>query len=245
VYKIKLDQQGKPSRKKARLVVRGFKQTQGIDFEETFAPVVRLESLRLLIALSAISNWNCFQLDIKTAFLYGTIDHDVYMEQPQGYELLDKREYVCLLKKSLYGLKQAPRLWNRKIRATLELGFKQSVCDNGIFILNDGIKFIILTVWVDDIAGFCNLDSERDWRIDTLKKKYDVQAISDLEYILGVEVKKDNDSIKIRQLAYIERKAEQFGLINAKSVATPMVQGHELEDKEDEKKLVKWLHIES
>lgn len=112
VYRIKTDAYGNEVKKKARLVIQGYRQKEGIDYEETFAPVVRLESLRILLALKAIHGWKSFQLDVKTAFLYGTIDKDIYMDQPEGFVEKGKEHFVCHLLKSLYGLKQAPRIWN-------------------------------------------------------------------------------------------------------------------------------------
>jgi hypothetical protein len=232
VYRVKVDENGKKVKLKARLVVQGFKQRQGIDYSETFAPVVRLESLRILLALKAIKGWKSFQLDVKTAFLYGDIDREIYMAQPQGYVEKGREHLVCHLKRSLYGLKQAPRIWNQEITNTLKsLGFVQTRSDNGVFILDQQGRFIILGLWVDDIPGFYVREEDRDWLVCSLKEKYEITDEGDLTYILGTLISKSHDgSLSISQKSYIQNKTEEFGVDDARQEYTPMVAGQDLKD---------------
>ena len=145
---------------------------------------------------------------------------------------------VCHLLKSLYGLKQAPRIWNEEITTTLkELGFKQLISDNGVFIINTQEHFIILGLWVDDIPGFYRREEDRAWLVEALSTKYEITDEGELDFILGIEVREQGKKVAIRQKAYIERKAEEFGLDNSKPEQIPMGDGHLLEprkEKQDE-----------
>jgi hypothetical protein len=119
LFKIKHAADGSIEKYKARFVARGFSQKEGIDYEETFAPVARYTSIRTIIALVAMMKWKLHQMDVKTAFLNGVIEEEVYIEQPQGFEVEDRKSHVCRLKKALYGLKQAPRAWYGRIDSFL------------------------------------------------------------------------------------------------------------------------------
>jgi len=132
VFKHKAD-----GRYHARLVAKGFTQIPGLDYDETFSPVARFESLRLLLALAALEDWEVHQLDVKSAFLNGVLDKEIYMEQPQGFITTGKETQVCHLKKAIYGLKQASCAWNSNIHAALtELGFKRTVTDAGVYVMH-------------------------------------------------------------------------------------------------------------
>ncbi|EON88790.1 Ribonuclease H, partial [Plesiomonas shigelloides 302-73] len=115
VYKIKRNAKGEVERNKARLVAKGYNQRQGIDYDEVFAPVARLETIRLIISLAAQNAWKIYQMDVKSAFLNGLLEEEVYIEQPPGFEEKGQEDKVLKLKKALYGLKQAPRAWNSRI----------------------------------------------------------------------------------------------------------------------------------
>ena len=141
------------ARYKARLVAKGFKQQAGIDYDEIFSPVARFESLRLLLAHAALHDWEVEALDVKTAFLYGELEEEIYMEQPKGFVVPGMEDKVCHLKKVIYGLKQAGRQWNKKLHsALLELGFQRVEADAGVYInrRHKG-ESLILIVYVDDI----------------------------------------------------------------------------------------------
>jgi len=120
IFRKKYRADGTIERYKARLVARGFSQTKGVDYEETFAPVVKFQSLRAVIALAAANGWVLHQMDVKTAFLQGTLKEEVFMEQPQGLEVVGMEDKVCRLNKSIYGLKQSPRAWYQRLETEME-----------------------------------------------------------------------------------------------------------------------------
>lgn len=149
VYRTKIDADGK-KRYQARLVIKGYEQVNGIDYEKRFAPVARLSTLRMLLALAVSRDWHIHQIDVVTAFLYPKIDRDILMEPPEGIEWLDPSfgNKICLLQKALYGLKQAQRLWFQEIDSTLKkMGFIQSLADSNLYTSDK----VILILYVDDI----------------------------------------------------------------------------------------------
>jgi hypothetical protein len=146
VFTIKSD-----GRKKARLVTKGFSQIEGIDYNELFSPVVRYETVRILLALAALENWEIQALDVKTAFLYGKLDKDthIYMDQPEGF--VEDNSKVWKLRKALYGLKQASLEWWRQCSASMEsLGFKHCQSDAGIYVFTQKRQLVVAVIYVDD-----------------------------------------------------------------------------------------------
>ena len=151
VFKVKRHSDGSIERYKARLVARGFSQQPGIDYDETFAPVAKFQSIRLILALAAMHDLELHQMDVKTAFLYGSLEELVFMEQPEGFERGENM--VWQLIKSLYGLKQSPRTWYKELDGTLQaLGFKRTISDHSIYVRNDSKGLIIVGVYVDDLT---------------------------------------------------------------------------------------------
>ena len=145
------DSEGNATRFKARLVAKGFSQREGIDYEETYAPVVRYESIRTALAVAAARDLEIIQLDVKTAFLHGDLSEEIYMDQPKGFVLPDRASDVCRLKKTLYGLKQASRSWNEKFNSfLLTFGFTKSDADPCVYFREDQDGILILALWVDD-----------------------------------------------------------------------------------------------
>jgi len=135
VFKVKLNANGSINKYKARLVVKGYAQQFGVDFFDTFAPVARLDTIRLLLALSAHQNWKVYQLDVKSAFLNGLLEVEIYVEEPKRFVKMGEDNKVLLLKKALYGLKQAPRAWYSRIdNFFLKKGFNKSPSESTLYV---------------------------------------------------------------------------------------------------------------
>ncbi|KAJ0796583.1 putative RNA-directed DNA polymerase [Helianthus annuus] len=134
VYKVKTEDHTSRPRYKARLVVKGFSQRKGIDFDEIFSPVVKMSSIRVILGLATSLDLEVEQMDVKTAFLHGNLDKEIYMEQPEGFQVKGKEDYVCKLQKSLYGLKQAPRQWYKKFESVMgKQGYRKTISDHCVF----------------------------------------------------------------------------------------------------------------
>ena len=226
VYKRKLDAVGQISRYKARYVVRGFEQIYGIDYDLTFAPVVKSTSYRLLFALAAQQDFELEQMDIKTAFLYGKLNESIYMEQPKGYE--DGSDSVCALKRALYGLKQSPRVWYQTLSHFLHsLGFEHIDADYSLFKNSAGI---IIAVYVDDLL----IAGPSMTAISELKAAFTSRfRMSDLgacQFYLGMEIVRDrrNRTLWLTQRGYLKQVLEKFGCLDLNPTATPMEAGLDL-----------------
>jgi hypothetical protein len=188
VYKIKRDADGNIERYKARLVAKGYLQKQGIDFEELYAPVSKHTTLRALLAVVAARDMELHQLDVKTVFLNGELEEEIYMQQPQGYKE-EGPGTICHLKKMLYGLRQAPRAWHTRLKAELEaLGFRASEIDPALFVKGAGQQATYVLVWVDDIL-VAGLDREEIAVVKRLLGAvFDVRDMGEATYFLGMEV---------------------------------------------------------
>lgn len=230
VFRIKEEAGGK-KRYKARLVARGFSQRRGIDYLETFSPVVRHSSLRTLIALAARLGLKIDQMDVKTAFLNGNLQEKVYMKQPDGFVERGKEDYVCLLQKSLYGLKQAPRAWNKKLHQELErLNFMRSENEPCIYIRSgDKLNLVIIAVYVDDLLVFYNNVKDMRKVKSDLMSKFEMKDLGRAELMLGIQITQDESGIKLDQEQYIEKMLRFYGMEDCKPVATPYVSGQRLE----------------
>ena len=236
IYKVKQEEYTSQPRYKARLVVKGFRQRKGIDFDEIFSPVVKMSSIRVVLGLAASLDLEVEQMDVKTAFLHGDLEEEIYMEQPEGFKVKGKEDYVCRLKKSLYGLKQAPRQWYKKFESVMEeQGYKKTTSDHCVFMqkFSDG-DFIILLLYVDDML-IVGMNSSR---IDKLKKQLSQSfAMKDLgpaKQILGVRIHRSRKDKKlfISQEQYIEKVLERFNMNNAKVVSSPLATHFKLSTKQ-------------
>jgi hypothetical protein len=206
-YKAKRDKEGNVVIFKARFVAKGFKQQHGIDYTETFAPVVRYDSLRSILALAASRDLHLLQIDVQTAFLYGEIDQELFIHQPEGYVTEDSENYVCRLNKGLYGLKQASRLWNKKIhRSLVNLLFTQSEADPCVYIRLSGGDIMILAIWVDDGLFAFSDKSAGQSVIDHLREEYKMKA-GPAEHFVGLNINRDrpNKTLHLSSPSYIEK----------------------------------------
>jgi hypothetical protein len=224
VYKTKRDENGNISRYKSRLVVKGFSQKYGVDYEETWAPVANYSSVRMLLTIAATKDLEIVQYDVKTAFLHGEIDvKTIYVQQPEGFNQKGHEGKVYRLKKSLYGLKQAPRIWNQCInKEFLKFGLKQSKRDPCIYTRIEKNEYTILLVFVDDVI----LASNTPEKYHTLfqKSSIDIKCLGDLKHFLGIRIERDRKRslITIDQTVYLERLLTKYGMLNCKPVGTPI-----------------------
>jgi hypothetical protein len=189
VYKTKYDSKGKIERFKARLVAKCFTQRKGIDYTETFSPVSKKDSFQIVMVLVAHYDLELHQMDVKTAFLNGGLQENVYMAQPEGFVMEDKEHMRCKLKKSIYGLKQASRQWYLKFDEVIKkFGFIENQVDNCIYIKINGSMFIILVLYVDDILLAC---SDKNLLHETkgfLSSNFDMKDLNDASYVLGTKI---------------------------------------------------------
>ena len=221
VYKIKYKSNGDVDRYKARLVAKGYNQKEGIDFDETFAPVAKLVTVRCLISIAVNFDWTLYQLDINNAFLYGVIEEEVYMTLPPGH-YTDNDKRVCKLVKSLYGLKQAPRKWNEKLTSFLiEFGFIQSKNDYSLYTYNKKDCFIALLVYVDDIILTGNSEIEISKVKEFLKSKFRIKDLGVLKFFLGIEIVKCKSGVCLCQRKYVLELLHEYGMIGCKPALTP------------------------
>ena len=247
VFKRKTGPDGSVTRHKARLVAKGCSQQYGTDYDETFSPVARFESLRTLLALAAQDDLSVHQMDVTTAFLNGELEEEVYMAQPEEFAVPGKEHLVCQLKHSLYGLKQAPRCWNSVLDKVLkEIGFVQSASDPCIYIARDGEPFLI-GVYVDDMLLAGKSEKCIDEIKSTLSKRFDMKDLGELNHFLGVQVEQNhkNGTIWVGQPLYTEEVLKRFGMENCKQVATPVEAGVKLQKGTEDSERVDKSHYQS
>ncbi|KAI5342232.1 hypothetical protein L3X38_010107 [Prunus dulcis] len=230
VYKTKLNLDGSVQKNKARLVAKGYSQKPGIDYNETFAPVARLDTIRTLIALAAQKEWNLYQLDVKSAFLNGVLKEEVYVEQPQGFVKDNEEIRVYKLNKALYGLKQAPRAWYDEIDSYFNrAGFKKSPSEATLYVkTSDTSGILIVSLYVDDIVytGSCGKLLE-EFKNDMMKH-YEMTDLGLLYHFLGMGVVQTNKHTFLHQKKYAMKVIEKFGLKDCKSVVSPLVASERL-----------------
>jgi len=224
VFKIKTHADGTIDKYKARLVARGFTQVQGIDYSETFSLVVKLNSIKVLLALATQYNLEIYQLDVKTTFLHGYIDEDIYMSIPEG--LSTPSNLVCKLIKSLYGLKQSSRAWYMRFDAYLiQQGFLRLEANANIYIKRDNDDgFLILTVYVDDCILISNHLSFIHKIIDILHIAFDMTNEGEIHYILGNSIIQNQQEgwTILHQQKYLLNKLAEYHMSNCNPISTPL-----------------------
>jgi hypothetical protein len=223
VYKLKRDASGKVIKHKARLVAKGYVQQKGIDFEDAFAPVARLETIRLLLALAARNSWLVHHLDVKSAFLNGDLKEDVYVMQPLGFKVKGKEDMVYKLHKALYGLRQAPRAWNTKLDITLkELGFTRCIHDQAVYKVRKQNSILIVGVYVDDLIVTGSHESMINEFKRCMKSVFDMSDLGKLSYYLGIQVEQQNDGIVLKQESYAWKILKMAGMQDCNEAKWPM-----------------------
>lgn len=229
VFKTKFNEKGDVDKFKARLVAKGFHQTQGVDFYEVFAPVARWDTIRLILGAAARKRWNVFQLDVKSAFLHGDLQEDVYVDQPPGFETLDEIDKVYKLKKALYGLRQAPRAWYSKIEGYFQRkGFNKCYCEHTLFVKAEKEGILIVSLYVDDLIYTGNSEEMLEEFKASMKDEFSMTDLGRMKYFLGIEVIQDEEGIFIGQKKYAEDILEKFGMASCNFVKNPMVPGQKL-----------------
>jgi len=228
VYKIKYHSDGSIERLKARLVIFGHHQREGIDYDETFAPVAKMVTVRTFLAVAAIKKWEVHQMDVHNAFLHGDLVEEVYMKVPPGFTNTDPN-LVCRLKKSLYGLKQAPRCWFAKLATALKrYGFVQSYSDYSLFTLHRGEIHLYVLAYVDDLIIAGNDISAMKIFKAYLSACFHMKDLGVLKYFLGLEVARNPEGFYLCQRKYALEIIEDAGLLGAKPADFPMEQHHKL-----------------
>jgi len=224
VFKKKRNPDGSVARYKARLVARGFTQTKGIDYNATFAPVVKYNTLRLLLALAAYYDWEIQQMDFETAFLNGDLEEDIYMSQPEGFQIPGAEGKVVKLRKALYGLKQAPREWNKKLHSCLlKMNFVQNKADNAFYYKTTKQGQVFVAVYVDDLMITGSNVSEIKVTKESFSKFFKVKDLGEVKKIIGIEVTRNRSerTIHISQPAYVEKLLKKFNMSDCKECLTP------------------------
>jgi histone deacetylase 1/2 len=222
VFRHKYRSDGTLERYKARWVVRGFHQRPGIDFGETFSPVVKPATIRTVLTLIASKKWPAHQLDVTNAFLHGNITERVHCQQPTGFEDMAHPNAVCLLSRSLYGLRQAPRAWfTRFAEHAISLGFRQCRSDSSLFVYGQGTSMAYLLLYVDDIILSASTTALLHKIIANLKSAFAVKDMGPVSYFLGIDVRRTGDGFALSQSAYALDILERAGMTNCKPTATP------------------------
>ncbi|GJS13262.1 retrovirus-related pol polyprotein from transposon TNT 1-94 [Tanacetum coccineum] len=231
IYKVKLDEYGDVLKNKARLVAKGYRQEEGIDFKESFAPVARIEAIRIFIANAATKNMIIYQMDVKTAFLNGDLQEEVFVSQPEGFEDQDNPTHVYRLKKALYGLKQAPRAWYDTLSKFLMANnFFKGAVDPTLFTRKSGKHILLVQIYVDDIIfastdhNACNIFSKE------MSSKFQMSMMGQMSFFLGLQVSQSPGGIFINQAKYALETLKKYGMDLSDPVDTPMVDRLKLDE---------------
>jgi histone deacetylase 1/2 len=223
VFKNKLNPDGTLDRRKARWVLRGDHQRPGIDFDQTFSPVVKPATIRTVLTLAASNGWPVHQLDVKNAFLHGDLQETVYCQQPTGFVDAEHPDHVCLLSKSLYGLRQAPRAWYTSFASHLRtLGFVATRSDSSLFVLHRGSESVWLLLYVDDIVLAASSMGFLQHIIAALSSAFAMKDLGPLHYFLGIQVQRIKEGFILHQQHYAEDVLQRAGMLNCKPASTPV-----------------------
>ncbi|KAI3669454.1 hypothetical protein L6452_40690 [Arctium lappa] len=223
IFRNKRDERGIVIRNKARLVAQGYTQEEGIDYEEVFAPVARIEAIRLFLPYASYMNFKVYQMDVKSAFLYGSIEEEVYVCQPPGFENPNYPDRVYKLKKALYGLHQAPKAWYDTLSSyLLENGFERGVIDKTLFIKRKKKDILLVQIYVDDIIFGSTRDNMCKEFEELMHQRFKMSSLGELTFFLGLQVQQKSDGIFICQSKYVQDILTKFGFSDSKPASTPI-----------------------
>nr|GEX43370.1 retrovirus-related Pol polyprotein from transposon TNT 1-94 [Tanacetum cinerariifolium] len=227
LWKNKRDDENTVIHNKSRIVGKGYAQKEGVDFEESFAPVARLEAVRLFIAYAAHKSFTVYQMDIKTAFLYGPLKEEVYVNQPDGFVDPYHPDKVYPLKKALYGLKQAPRTWYDELSTFLvSKGFSKGSINLTLFVTKHGEDILLVQIYVDDIIfGSTNIKLSKQFE-KLMHSKFEMSMMGELKFFLGIQINQSPRSIFINQAKYAQKILIKLGMTSCDSIGTPMATKH-------------------
>nr|GEY82800.1 retrovirus-related Pol polyprotein from transposon TNT 1-94 [Tanacetum cinerariifolium] len=242
IYKVKLDDLGGILKNKARLVARGYRQEEGIDFEESFAPVAKLEAIRIFLAYAAHKNMVVYQMDMKTAFLNGNLREEVYVSQPDGFVDQDNHNHVNKLNKALYGLKQAPRAWYNLLSSFLiSQDFSKGSVDSTLFIHRNGNDLLLVQIYIDDIIFVASTPELCDLFANLMCSKFKMSMMDKISFFLGLQIFQSPKGIFINQSKYALESLKKYSFESYDPADTPMVKKSKL-DKDKEGKVVDLSH---
>ena len=234
VFRNKLDENGAVIKNKARLVAQGYNQEEGIDFDETFAPVARLEAIRMLLAYACSMNIKLYQMDVKSAFLNGIINEEVYVKQPPGFENAKFPNHVYKLNKALYGLKQAPRAWYERLsNFLLNNEFIRGRVDTTLFTKRKNECLLIVQIYVDDIIFGATDSSLCEEFAKLMQGEFEMSLMGELNFFLGLQIKQLEQGIFINQSKYTKELIKKFGMDNSTIIGTPMSSSGKLDQDEE------------
>lgn len=223
VFSEKLNPDGTVRKNRARLVARGCGQEEGINYLETFSPVVRTATIRLLLNIATAKEWPVKQLDVASAFLHGELNEPVFMQQLEGFVDPNKPDYVCRLTKALYGLKQAPRAWfDTFSRFLIEFGFSCSKSDPSLFTYHHNKKTLVLLLYVDDILLIGSDTKLLNELLDALNRRFDMKDLGPPSCFLGIEIEAHSGGMFLHQTRYAQEILQQTSMNECNPVATPL-----------------------
>jgi hypothetical protein len=220
VYKVKHNVDGFVSRYKTRLVAKGYAQTYGINYEETYSPVAKMTIVRVIIVMAAAKGWSLHQMDVKNVFLHGDLQEEMYMEQPPGYVDQTHPNLVCRLKKALYGLKQTPRAWLDKIGQYLVTsGFQTSNANFSLYVKKTDHGIVVIVIYVDDLIIIGDSDVDIFDLKKLLKQKFEMKDLGELRYFLSIKVIQSPKGIWLLQRQYALNKLSEYEMTGCKPIS--------------------------
>ncbi|GKD53303.1 retrovirus-related pol polyprotein from transposon TNT 1-94, partial [Tanacetum coccineum] len=231
IYKVKTNEYGGVLKNKARLVAQGFRQEEGIDFEESFAPVARIEAIRIFVANAAHKNMTIYQMDVKMAFLNGELKEEVYVSQPEGFVDQDNPSHVYKLKKALYGLKQAPRAWYDMLLSFLiSQQFLKCAVNPTLFTRHARNDILLVQIYVDDIIFVSTNTAMCNEFANQMTTKFKMSMMGQMSFFLGLQISQSPRGIFINQSKYASEIVKKYGLHSTDSVDTPMIENKKLDE---------------